>query len=140
MNTVRWDHFHHEADIGVRGIGDSPALAFEQVALALTAVITTPDRIREISAQEIRLQAPDLDFLLYQWLNELIYRMATRRMLFCRFQVEIRDNQLQATAWGEPVDRDRHRPAVEVKGATLTALSVQRDGEGRWRAQCVVDV
>ncbi len=140
MSTARWEHFHHEADIGVRGIGDTPARAFEQAALALSAVITAPERIRETGAVDIHLEAPDLDFLLYQWLNELTYLSATRRMLFRRFRVVIEEQRLQVTAWGEPVDRERHRPAVEVKGATLTALSVERAADGLWRAQCVVDV
>ena len=47
---------------------------------------------------------------------------------------------LRATAWGEPVVVARHRPAVEVKGATYTALCVARQPDGRWLAQTVVDV
>jgi tRNA nucleotidyltransferase (CCA-adding enzyme) len=46
---------------------------------------------------------------------------------------------LRATAYGELVDVERHEPAVEIKGATLTALQV-REEPGGWRAQCVVDV
>ena len=66
--------------------------------------------------------------------------MATRNMLFGRFSVRVAGGTLAATAWGEPVDRARHRPAVEIKGATYTALSVTQRGDGAWVAQCVVDV
>ena len=66
--------------------------------------------------------------------------MATRKMLFSRFDVCVNDHSLHATAWGEPIEVARHQPAVEVKGATYTELSVKRDEEGRWTAQCVVDV
>ncbi len=66
--------------------------------------------------------------------------MATRHMVFGRFAVTITGNLLTATAWGEPVDRARHHPAVEVKGATYTALSVAQRKDGTWVAQCVVDV
>jgi len=42
---MRWEHFRHGADIGVRGIGVTQSEAFEQIALALTTVIVTrPDR------------------------------------------------------------------------------------------------
>jgi SHS2 domain-containing protein len=140
MAKVYWEHFHHQADVGVRGIGATPAQAFEQAALALTAVLTAPERIQGRSPVEIRLEAPDLEFLLFRWLNELVYQMATRRMLFGRFDVDIDHSRLRATAWGEPLVRDVHRPAVEVKGATLTALAVHQDKDGAWRAQCVVDV
>jgi tRNA nucleotidyltransferase (CCA-adding enzyme) len=57
-----------------------------------------------------------------------------------RFSVTIQDHRLQADAWGERVERDRHHPAVEVKDATLTSVDVHQDGEGIWHARCVVDV
>jgi len=61
-------------------------------------------------------------------------------MLFSRFEVELEDGRLRARAHGEPVDVARHRPAVEVKGPTLTELAVRREPDGSWLAQCVVDV
>ncbi len=78
--------------------------------------------------------------LLVDWLNALIYEMATRRMLFSRFDVSIEGERLSATAWGEEVDVERHQPTVEIKGATYTALEVRQGADGRWIAQCVVDV
>jgi len=54
--------------------------------------------------------------------------------------VTLHGHALEARAWGEPIDRERHKPAVEVKGATYTALSVARRDDGTWVAQCVVDV
>lgn len=135
-----WEHFAHDADIGVRGFGPTPAEAFEQAALALTAVLVEPERVEPLEAVEIGCRARDLEFLLVEWLNALVYEMATRRMLFSRFAVAIGDGGLSARAWGEPVDVARHQPAAEVKGATFTALAVTRDDRGGWRAQCVVDV
>lgn len=135
-----WSHFHHQADIGVRGIGNTPAEAFEQAALALTAVITDPARVVPGQCIPIECQAADLDFLLLDWLNELIFQMATRRMLFSRFSVRIEAGRLSAEACGEPIDIARHHPTVEIKGATLTELKVEQLADGRWLAQCVVDV
>jgi SHS2 domain-containing protein len=120
-------------------VGATPAEAFEQAALAVTALITdAPVELRE--PVTIRCGAPSLELLLLDWLNALVYEMATRCMLFGRFEVTIEGNALAATAWGEPVNRARHQPAVEVKGATLTALEVVQDTTGVWRAACVVDV
>lgn len=136
----RWEHFDHQADLGLRGIGATPAEAFAEAALALTAAITDPATVRPEASIAIACSAPSLDLLLIDWLDALIYEMATRRILFARFEVAITGNRLDARAWGEPIDRLRHRPAVEVKGATLTALSVVRRSDGNWVAQCVVDV
>ena len=135
-----WEHFAHDADIGVRGLGATRAEAFEQAALAVTAVITEPDGVAANEAIAIEAKAPDDDLLLVDWLNAVVYQMATRSMLFGRFAVKLEDHRLKATAWGEPVDRLRHRPAVEVKGATYTELSVEKRSDGQWIAQCVVDV
>ena len=137
---MSWEHFAHEADIGIRGIGATREEAFEQAALALTAVVTDPTSVAERSAVEIERWAPDEELLFADWVNAIVYEMATRNFLFGRFAVHLDGRRLKATAWGEPVDRERHHPAVEVKGATYTALSVVRREDGAWVAQCVVDV
>jgi SHS2 domain-containing protein len=135
-----WDHFVHGADIGVEGRGPTQASSFEQAALALTAVITDPALVEPIERLEIACKAPDLELLLVDWLNALIYEMAIRRMLFGRFRVTIEGDRLLGAAWGQVVDLARHHPAVEVKGATYTELSVTRGENGTWTARCVVDV
>lgn len=139
MVMPRWEHFSHGADIGVRGVGSSKESAFEQAALAMTAVITDPLRVNPNERIEIACDAPDDELLLVDWLNALVYEMATRRLLFGRFEVHFENQRLRGAAWGEPVDVTRHEPAVEVKGATLTCVRV-RQQEGEWIAQCVVDV
>lgn len=136
----RWEHFSHGADIGVRGIGRSKAEAFEQTALAMTQVITDADRVEVRERVNIVCQAPDDEILLVDWLNALVYEMATRQMPFSRFEVHFDDHQLDGAAFGEHIDLQRHRPAVEVKGATYTSLSVEQNPDGLWKAQCVVDV
>ena len=135
-----WEHFYHAADIGVRGIGRTLDQAFEQTALAMTAVIVKPDKIVEKEEVRLIVSAPDSELLLFEWLNALIYEMATRRMLFQRFQVEIVEQELHGRAWGEKIDMQRHQPAVEIKGATFTELKIRQISGGLWLAQCVVDV
>jgi tRNA nucleotidyltransferase (CCA-adding enzyme) len=140
MASSGWEHFQHQADIGVRGWGPRPEEAFAQAALALTAVVTCLADVRDREPVAIACEAPDLELLLADWLNALVYEMATRHMLFSRFEVHIDGPRLTARAWGEPVDRARHQPAVEVKGATYTALRVAAVPERGWVAQLVVDV
>jgi tRNA nucleotidyltransferase (CCA-adding enzyme) len=135
-----WEHFPHEADVGIRGYGSGLGAAFEQAALAMMGVITDVERIVPSERVQIVCKAPQADLLLVEWLNALVYEMATRHMLFGRFVVTIEDSRLSGEAWGEPVDVERHRPAAEVKGATYTALEVSRQADGQWLAQCVVDV
>ena len=134
-----WELFEHGADIGVRGFGQTKDAAFEQTAMAMTAVITDPRGVAADIEVDIRCEAPDDELLLVEWLNALVYEMATRHLLFGRFEVHTENGALRAKAWGEPIDRTRHEPAVEVKGATYTALQIRHD-TSTWVAQCVVDV
>lgn len=136
----KWEHFPHQSDIGVRGFGSSKEAAFENAGLALTAVSTDLASVSPTQAVQVVCEAPDDELLLVDWLNALVYEMDTRKMLFGRFTVHLNDHSLHATAWGEPIEVAKHQPAVEVKGATYTELSVRQDEQGRWVAQCVVDV
>jgi len=138
--TAHWEHLPHGADITICGFGRSKAEAFEQVAIALTAIVTKPDAVAPLEAVEIACTAPDDELLLVEWLNALIYEMATRRMLFAKFDVRIDGHDLSAKAWGEPIDIDRHELGTEVKGATCTNLKVTQEQSHQWQAQCVIDV
>lgn len=135
-----WEHFEHVADIGVRGYGETAEEAFANVAMAMTAVITEPEAIKHVDAVRVHCVAASMDELLYAWLNSLVFEMATRHMLFSAFDIEIEAGQLRAVARGEKVNRARHQPSTEVKGATYTELAVRREYDGSWVAQCVLDV
>ena len=140
MVNAYWEHFPHQADIGVRGVGPTLAAAFEQAALAMTSVVCDPVLVTPGESVEVACEAPDDELLLVDWLNGLVLEMAPPRMLFSRFAVNLDGQRLRATAWGEPVDVAKHQPAVEIKGATYTELKVGRTDNGQWFAQCVVDV
>jgi tRNA nucleotidyltransferase (CCA-adding enzyme) len=139
-DSARWEHFAHIADIGVRGVGSTVEEAFEQGAMALAAVTVELETVNPQDAVDIRCDASDVELLFADWLNALVFEGATRKMIFARFQVRITDGHLEGTAWGEKIDRARHCPGVEVKGATYTELAVRKEAGGRWIAQCVVDV
>jgi tRNA nucleotidyltransferase (CCA-adding enzyme) len=140
ITTPHWEHFEHEADIGIRGIAPTLEQSFEQAAVAMTAVMTDPDLVSDSKAVDIQCVAPDTELLFVSWINELVYAMAVHDLLFNRYQVIIDNDKLSATAFGETVDRQKHQPAVEIKGATFTELRVYQQADDAWVAQCVVDV
>ena len=115
------------------------AEAFEQAAVALTAIVTDAD-VAENTSIEVACEAPDVELLFVEWLNAIIYEMAVRNMVFGQFKVAISDTRLQGMMWGEPIDQVRHAPACEPKGATYTALRVAQEVDGTWSAACIVDV
>ena len=138
--TGHWEHFPHEADMGIRGIASTLAEAFAQAAVALTAVVTDPATVKPHETVTLTAAGPDPELLFVDFLNAVILEMAKRHMLFSRFRITLDDGRLTATAQGEGVDIARHQPVVEIKGATYTSLAVKQLDDGTWLAQCVVDV
>jgi SHS2 domain-containing protein len=82
MPNPSWSHIEHDADIGLRATATSRASLYEAMGEALTAVITDPASVRLKRQIAIHCEAPDDAMLLVDWLNALIYEMATRRMVF----------------------------------------------------------
>ena len=136
---MNYETFDHEADIGIRGFGSSIEEAFENAALAMYSVMVRIETIEPREPKEMNLSAPDEELLLVEWLNALLSLSDIERMVFSRFEVRIEGTSLTARAWGERLDRIRHEPNVEVKGATYHMLKVNKSGD-RYVAQCVVDV
>lgn len=136
---VQYETFEHEADIGIRGFGDSMEEAYENAAVALYSVMVNVEVIEPREMRPVAVTAPDNELLLVEWLNALLGLSDVERMVFSKFEVNIEGTSLTGTAWGEPLDRERHEAHVEVKGATYHMLSVSVY-DGRYVAQCVVDV
>jgi SHS2 domain-containing protein len=140
MTEERWELYSHPSDVGVRGLGATREEAFAQAALALTSVITDLGKVQPKTAVEIECKEQDNDLLFLCWLSSLLYEMDTRGMLFSRFEIQAIEGGIKAKAWGEPVEVARHEPAVEVKAATYADLKAERQSDGTWIAQCIVDV
>lgn len=134
-----WEHFAHQADIGIKATADSLAEAFEEAAFALTAIITEPKNVDALESVKIECSAENEELLLVNWLNSVIYEIDVRKMLFGRFEVRIEGLSLSAEIWGERINPEKHSPAVEPKAVTYNQLSV-RNESGKWTVQCIIDV
>ena len=140
MEQNTWEHFAHPADMGIRGLGQTRQAALEQAALALTALTVDLHTIEPASCVTVACDETDPELLLVAWLNAILFEMATRHMVFGRFQVELRPVGLRGQLWGEALDPVRHQPSTEVKAATYAALRVEQEATGQWVAQCIVDL
>jgi tRNA nucleotidyltransferase (CCA-adding enzyme) len=134
-----WEHFAHQADIGIKASADSLSRAFEEAALALTAIITEPAKVDAKEPVQIECSGESEELLFVNWLNAIIYEMDVRKMLFSRFKVTVENLKLSATMWGEKINQNKHSPAVEPKAVTYNQLSVKNEN-GKWIVQSVIDV
>lgn len=132
--------FEHTADLGLRiRAGDLETLFVEAAEALFTAIVEDLASVRPSQQIEIELPADEREYLLFDWLNELLYRYETEHLLFGRFEVKLDEAGLHGTAWGEPLDRDRHSLSHEVKAITYHALKVEQTADG-WLAELIVDI
>lgn len=136
---AHYETFEHESDIGIRGFGKSIEEAFANAATAMYSVMVRIEAVKPREERAVTASAPDIELLLVEWLNALLSTSDIERMVFSKFEVRIDGTSLTGTAWGETLDRMRHEPNVEVKGATYHMLSVKNE-DGGFVVQCVVDV
>jgi len=132
----------HEADIGIRGYGNTIEEAFENGAKAMFSVMIDLDKVNPQKNVEIKCEAPDIEALFIEWLNELLTKKDIEEMSFSEFKVEINKNDLytlKGVASGERFDQKKHKPKIEVKAATYSGLKIGKKDEKIY-IQCVVDV
>ena len=131
-------YFAHDADIGIAGRGATVEEAFVNAARAMFAITCDLGAVRPIQAFDLEFEEEDLDMALVTWLNLLLPEARWRGLALSDFSLERSGADWRGRARGEPWRPELER-GVEVKGATLTMLSV-RQMDDRWEACCVVDV
>ena len=135
-----YETFEHTADLGLRIRAANLNQLFVEAAQALFSAIVDDLATIELKQKiEIDQQGDDLGYLLFDWLNELLYRFDTEHMLFGEFEVRIENQNLHASAWGQPLDPARHSLAHEVKAITYHGLKVDKEKDG-WLAEVIVDI
>jgi SHS2 domain-containing protein len=131
-------YFEHVADMGVIGRGPTLTDAFVTAAEATFAIMADAARLSETLVVEIKFKEGDDELALVTWLNRLLAEARVHGAIFRRFELEREGDAYTGRAYGCMWDDSIPR-GTEVKGATLTALSVKQDENG-WEARCVVDV
>jgi len=129
----------HTADVGIIAYGADMSQAFANAARALFSLITELDDVAEVIQRDIELTATDVESLLVEWLNELVYQFDTESILFKRFDIiQLNNTRLKARGYGEKVDSSRHKLKIGVKAATYHMLKVDK-GDG-CRVQVLFDI
>jgi SHS2 domain-containing protein len=135
-----YELFEHTADLGLRiRAADLDTLFAEAAACLFSAVVEDLASVRPAVEVTVELAGDDREFLLFDWLRELLMRHDADRFLFGRFAVTVRPDGLTGTAWGEPLDAERHVLSHEVKAVTYHELRVEQTADG-WLAEVIVDI
>jgi len=134
----RFQLIEHTADTGLIAYGKSLSEAFANAAYGLFAIITEINRVREVESRLVKLTAEDVEALLFDWLNHLIYLFDVEGLLFKRFDItDFSAQGLKAICWGEKCHPSRHQLKTGVKSATYHMLEVDGDKN---RVQVIFDI
>jgi len=140
----------HLSDIGIEVSANNPGELFENAALGMFSIMYDLKCI--VSEEKVKVivkgkKGTDIEELLVSWLEKLLYFFETKKMLFCRF--DINDIEIaksikfvDAFAYGEKVNPARHKFFTAVKAPTYHMLKVEKNGKagGKWTARIIFDV
>src|SRR5207249_551719 len=119
--------FDHTADLGLRiRAADLDTLFAEAGRALFAAIVEDLDTVEPRQELHIDVSGDDREYLLFDWLKELLYHCDSQHVLFSQFEVHVRPDGLSATARGEPLDPSRHELLHEVKAITYHGLTVEQ--------------
>lgn len=129
----------HTADTGVIAYGSDLKQAFANAALGLFSLIVDLESVKDITEQQIEVNATDTESLLVEWLNELIYFFDVDNILFKRFEItQLGESHLSAKAYGEKVDTKRHEIKLGIKATTYHMLRIEKNNG--YKLQVIFDI
>ena len=135
-----YEFFSHTADLGLRVQAVTLDELFVDAARGLTAMfLADANTLRAVEVRTFTLSGESNEYLLFDWLSELLFAFESERLLFCEFDVRVSDGKLQAICRGERADPARHRLEHEVKAITYHGLRVE-ERDGAWLAELIVDI
>jgi SHS2 domain-containing protein len=135
-----YETFEHTADLGLRVRSPDLDTLFAEAAQALfAAIVEDLGTVQPRQRLDVQLAGDDREYLLFDWLKELLYHFDVDHLVFGRFEAHVSDTGLTGSAWGEPLDHSRHALEHEVKAITYHGLRVQPAADG-WLAEVIVDI
>jgi len=133
--SIPYERISHTADLAIRVTGQDLPDLFANAAAALFDLMAEPpaavDRRHEVVVESI-----DVEGLLVDWLNQLIYMHEVRGETYTRFEITtLSPEELRATVHGGATIRK----VKTIKAATFHELAVKETESGA-QAQIVFDV
>ena len=138
-----FEYLDHTADIQIHAWGDSLAAAFASCALGMYNYITPLSGVRAGGEErEVEVRGHDLDSLLFNFLDELLFLFCTEFFVARELEVTALDQDswsLTARGRGEIFSRDTHVAGTEVKAITYSAMQILQV-EGKAEVFVIVDI
>ncbi len=115
---------------------------FRESAIATFEVMVDTESVEPRITREVELKNEAVDGLLFDWLSELVYLKDAEAVLFCRFNLKIRRNEvyeLKARVSGDNINQEKHDLRSDVKAITYHMFEVKKTEE-KWIARVILDI
>ena len=130
----------HTADIGIVAYGADIKQVFANAALGLFNLMADLDGFKENVRREVELSAEDVEILLVEWLNELIYIFDVEHIIFKKFEIEkLTSTEIKARCFGEKIKPRKRKLKREIKAATYHMLKINKE-DGGYKVQVIFDI
>jgi SHS2 domain-containing protein len=130
----------HTADIGIIVYGADIKEVFANAALGLFNLMADLNDLGENIKREVEMSAEDIEVLLVEWLNELIYISDVEHVILKRFEINaLSSTELKATCFGEKIKPGQNRLKREIKAATYHMLQINKV-DGGYKVQIIFDI
>ena len=138
---IAYKYLPQTADVKFEAFGITLRDLFRNSALAMCNAMYESESVQEKESVKIELQAQSLEQLLHKFLEEILFQIDTKQMLFREFRliVDEKQNKLQAELVGEAIDAEKHTIKTIVKGVSWHQFELEKTAQG-WKATVVVDV
>jgi len=131
-NQLSYKLLDHATDAIIEVTASDLPEAF--LTAANSVVETTLDRntVEEKEEMVIKVQGKDLRYLLFNWLEAVIYQLITDGFAIKRIQLDLQKNEeyeISAKSYGEPIDLKKHNFKVEIKAPTFHEMEISEGNE-----------
>lgn len=127
---MEYRYLEHTTDAFIEVTANTLEEAFENAGISVVDTIVDIKSAEEKTERKVEVSGKDLNYLLYNWLEEIIILTITEGFVTKRFSVKLEKNngyKLVATLNGEEIDFEKHHFKVEIKAPTFHLMEIKQD-------------
>ena len=120
----------HATDAFIEVTASSLTEAFKVAGDSVVDTILDNSKIEEKEERNIVVMGKDLNYLLYNWLEDLIYLIITEGFAIRKLNITLEKNEkytILAQIFGEDIDIKKHGFKVEIKSPTFHEMEIKQE-------------
>ena len=133
---MSYKQLEHATDAFIEVTAPNIEEAFLIAAQSVVDLTIERSIVEEKDEMVIKVSGKDLKYLLFNWLEAIIYQLITEGFAIKRFEINLQKNEqyeITAKSFGEPIDLKKHHFKVEIKAPTFHLMEILEGKEVKMR-------